>query len=96
MERIGIAASKIAKGNFYLYNFFVVLISFLFSIFIFLVGGSAVLIALILLGYFFKGSMSANFEKEWISVMLICMIALAISVGLFCLVAIARNIKFNK
>ena len=96
MERIGIAASKIAKGNFLLYNFFVVLISFLFSIFIFFIGGSAILIALLLIGYFFKNIMPVNFEKEWISIMLICMISLAISVGLFCLVAISRNIKFNK
>ena len=29
MERIGLAASKMAKGNFVLYNFFVILLAFL-------------------------------------------------------------------
>lgn len=37
MERIGIAASKIAKGNLLLYNSYVVLIAFLLSVLLFLI-----------------------------------------------------------
>ena len=37
MERIGIAASKIAQGNLFLYNICVIVISFLFSLFIFFI-----------------------------------------------------------
>ena len=96
MERIGIAASKMAKGNLVLYNSCVILISFLFSFFIFFIGGSAIAVALILIAYSSKGVMPVNFEKEWISIGLICMISLAAVVGVFCLVAISRNIKFHK
>ena len=97
MERIGIAASKIARGNLFLYNFTVVMISFLFSLLIFFIGGLAVSIALILIACLLQGVMPANFGKEWwIYVRLVCMISLAIMAGLFSLVAIARNIKLSK
>ena len=96
MERIGIAASKMAKGNLLLYNVWVIFISFLFSFFIFFIGGSAIAIALILIAYSAKGVMPVNFEKEWISIGLICMISLVVMVGGFCLIAISRNIKFHK
>jgi len=48
MKRIGIAASKISKGNLALYNFCVVLISVLFSLSIFVVAGSTVIFAYLL------------------------------------------------
>ncbi len=96
MERIGIAASKMAKGNLLFYNGWVILISFLFSFFIFFIGGSAIAIALILMTYGARGVMPVNFEKEWISIGLVCMISLAAVVGLFCLIAISRNIKFHR
>lgn len=96
MKRIGIAASKMAKGNLLLYNGWVIFISFLFSFFIFFIGGSAIAIALIVMTYSIRGVMPVNFEKEWISIGLICMISLAAVVGLFCLIAISRNIKFHR
>ena len=96
MERIGIAASKMAKGNLLLYNSWVILISFLFSLFIFFIGGSAIAIALILIAASARGVLPVNFEKEWISIGLICMISLAAVVGVFCLIAISRNIKLHK
>ncbi len=96
MERIGIAASKMAKGNLLFYNGYVVLISFLFAVFIFFIGGSAIAIALILIAFSARGALPVNFEKEWISIGLVCMISLAAMVGLFCLIAISRNIKFHK
>ena len=96
MERIGLAASKIAQGNLLLYNICVILISFLFALLIFFIGGSSVVVALILIAYVTKGMMPSNFEKEWISIGLVCMISLSIFVGLFSLIAISRNIKFHK
>ena len=96
MERIGIAASKMAQGNLLLYNACVILISFLFSLLIFFIGGSAVVVALILIAYLTKGMMPSNLGKEWISIGLVCMISLSIFVGLFSLIAILRNIKFHK
>ena len=96
MERIGIAASKMAKGNLFLYNIWVVIISFLFSFFIFSIGGSAIAIALILIAYSTQKVMPVNFEKEWISIGLLCMISLVAVIGGFCLIAISRNIKFHK
>ena len=95
MERIGRAASKIARGNLGLYNFYVVLISFLFSLLIFFICGSSVVIALILMAYAMKGTIPPNFEKEWISIIMVCMITLVIVIILFTLVAISRNIKFR-
>ena len=96
MERIGIAASKMAKGNLLLYNSCVILISFLFSFFIFFIGGSAIAVALLLMTCAARGVLPVNFEKEWISIGLICMISLAAVVGGFCLIAISRNIKLRK
>ena len=96
MERIGRAASKMAKGNLWFYNGWVVFISFLFSVLIFFIGGSAIAVALILIAFGTKGVLPVNFEKEWISIGLICMISLSIFVGLFSLIAILKNIKFHK
>jgi hypothetical protein len=42
MDRIGIAASKIAKGNIVLYNACVFFLIFLFAFFIFIVSGAAI------------------------------------------------------
>lgn len=96
MERIGIAASKMAKGNLCVYNLWVILISFMFSLLVFFVVGSAIFVAFVLISYATHGLMPVNFEKEWISMGLVCMISLTMVVGLFCLIAILRNIKFHK
>ena len=96
MERIGIAASKIAKGNLFLYNLFVVLISFLFSLLIFLLAGSSLFISLLIINSINEGEMPQNLEKMWTSVMLVCMISLTIVVSIFNLFAILKNIKLTK
>src|SRR5882672_204463 len=100
MERIGITASKIAKGNLFLYNLFVILISFLFSLLIFLLAGISIFIALWAIDfihYILNGDhVYSNFGKEWTSVMLVCMISLTIVVSVFNLLAILKNIKFTK
>ncbi len=96
MERIGIAASKMAKGNLFWYNVYVIFLSFLFALLIFLIGGSAVIIALLVIGYLVEGGGPARFGQEWRSIMLVCLGSLSFVVGLATLVAILRNIKFHK
>lgn len=93
MERIGIAASKMAKGNLYLYNLYVVGLSFLFSLFIFLISGLTVLFALIIIGYIGTEVMAIEFEKHWPTILTLCMLCLTILVAFFNLVAILKNIK---
>lgn len=93
MERIGIAASKIARGNLFLYNFYVVLISSLLSLLMFVLAGSSVMLALLLIGTIINGFLPENFEKEWTSIIRICMIFLTIIISLFNLSAILKNIK---
>ena len=96
MERIGLAASKIAKGNLLFYNLSVVLISILFSLFIFIIAGSTVLFALIVIAYVGSEVMPAEFEKNWMSVFSVCMAALTIITAVFNLFAISKNLKFRK
>ena len=96
MERIGIAASKIAKGNLFLYNFFVILISFLFSLLIFLISGLAVVIALAAMDCLLNDLMPAGFQKQWTSIVFLCMALLATIVGVFNLLAISKNVRFSK
>lgn len=96
MERIGIAASKIAKGNLFFYNFFVILISFLFSLFIFFMAASSIVLALIVISRVVHGIIPTDFEKGWTLIMSVCMISLTVVVGIFNLYAISRNIKLNK
>ena len=69
MKRIGLAASKMAKGNIVLYNIYVVLISFLFSLFIFIVAGCTIIFALIIISYISTELMLFEFEKGWASIL---------------------------
>ncbi len=96
MERIGIAASKIAKGNLFLYNLFVVLLSFLFSLLIFILAGASLVLSLVVIGYIVSGLLPQNFEKEWTMVMRVCMISLTVMISLFNLMAILKNVKISK
>lgn len=96
MERIGLAASKMAKGNFVLYNLWVVIISSTVSIFLFLLAGISIFLALVILAAVVKGIMPIEFEKSWESMLRICMLALTIVVSLFNLYAILKNIHLKK
>ena len=93
MKRIGIAASKISKGNLALYNVSVVLISALFSLFIFVVAGSTVIFALAIIQYVGNEIMGVEFERSWQSVLAVCMVSLTIIIVLFNLFAILKNLK---
>ncbi len=96
MKRIGVVASKMSKGNLALYNSYVVLISFLFSVFILIVAGASVVFALVVIAYVGNEVMGSEFEKNWTFVFLVCMVSLTVVIGLFNLCAISMNIKFLK
>lgn len=96
MERIGLAASKMAQGNFLLYNLFVILISILFSLFLFVIAGSSIVLALLILAYVVNGVMPTEFEKNWSGVFRLCMVTLTIVVSLFNLAAILKNLRLKK
>ncbi len=96
MERIGIAASKMAQGNFFLYNFYVILISFLFSLFIFFLSGFSVLFALIIMAYIVEGVLPTGLQGAWGDMVRICMITLTTVVMLLNLFAILKNVRFKR
>jgi len=96
MERIGIAASKIAKGNLLLYNFFVVLLILLISLPIFLVAGSSIVIALIVIAYVTSHGVPPDLQQGWIPMMVACLKVLAIIVGILVICALGINIRFRK
>ena len=95
MERIGLAASKIAKGNLLLYNLFVILISFLFALLIFFMSGFSVLVAIILIAYATSGFNNPSLSSQWWVVVRLCLMCLAFTIAVFNLIAILKNIKLK-
>ena len=93
MKRIGIVSSRISKGNRALYNLYVVLISMLFSVFIFVMAGSTVIFALAIIKYVGTEIMGMEFENSWKSILSVCMVSLTMVVALFNLFAILINFK---
>ena len=96
MRRIGIAASKIAQGKLWKYNLFVVLISFLCTMFIFFICGFAILAALFLISVVLRPFMPAEFHIIWLTIIKICMVALAVVMGILNILAMIQNVKFTK
>lgn len=99
MERIGIAASKIAKGNLLLYNVFVLLLIFLLSLIVFLVAGSSIVIVIIVIAYTTSVAASGGFpdlQQGWIPLMVVCLKILAALIGLLALCALGINARFRK
>lgn len=96
MKRIGIAASKISKGNVPLYNLYVVLISCLFSLCIFIAAGATIALALMLIGYIVTEIMGVEFKRDWSLVMMVCMTTLTIVIALFNIFAILINVRVSR
>lgn len=92
MERIGIAASKMAKGNLLTYNFYVIVFSLLFSIMIFVLAGMSIIFSLFIIGYVLEG-LSPDMAEGWNDVIKVCMIALTLIVCGIDLFAMLRNLK---
>ena len=95
MKRIGIAASKISKGNVPLYNLYVVLISCLFSLFIFIAAGATIALALMLIGHVGTEIVGLEFKRDWSLIMMACMAVLTIVVALFNIFAIVINVRVS-
>jgi len=96
MERIGLAASKIAQGNLMLYNLYVIVIAFLFSLLLFFIAGCSIVLSLIIIGYVVDGVLPVDLSKDWLDVIKICMAVLTVVVAIFNLFAVIRNVKFSK
>lgn len=95
MKRIGIAASKISKGNVPLYNLYVVLIACLFSLFIFIAAGATIALALMLIGYVGTEIVGVEFKRDWSLIVMVCMAVLTIVVALFNIFAILANVRVS-
>lgn len=93
MKRIGIAASKISKGNRILYVLYVILIAMLFSLLMFIIAGSTVIFALAIMKYVGTEIMGLEFEKSWTSITAVCMVSLTVVITLFNMFAVAMNLK---
>ncbi|MBZ0166441.1 MAG: hypothetical protein K8I00_06510 [Candidatus Omnitrophica bacterium] len=96
MKRIGMAASRISKGNVRLYNTYVILISLLFSIFLFFIVGLAVILAIGIVMLFGPETMTQELRDNWQTVTRMCGQALALVVVVFNAIAIVVNMKLVK
>lgn len=96
MKRVGIAASKMAQGNWTLYNLYVVLLAFLFSLLIFFVAGAAVMVALVILLGLYKFVIPGDTQQVWDNIFPICMISLSCMIGIFNLLVLLKNLKWPK
>jgi len=96
MERIGIAASRIAKGNIILYNIFVVLLTLLVSLLVLLICGTTIIIVLIVFDYVHRIIEVPELYRGGIAAWVTCMICLGTVIGLLALWTIGKNIKFRK
>ena len=97
MERIGAAASKMARGNLLRYNIYVILISFVFSLFVFFIVGIVVTFSLLIITYLVnKISPSGHVFLKLNSAFLVCMVSLTIIIAIFNLFAISKNIKLSR
>lgn len=96
MKRIGIAASRMSKGNLWLYNMYVLLLSFLFSLFVFVLVGSTLTVALIIISYIASETMAFSFEDIWQGVFGMCMLMLTVLMVCFNILALLRNLKVQR
>jgi hypothetical protein len=96
MLRIGIAASKMSRGSILRYNLYVILISCLFSFFMFLICGFSILLIIFLISLIIHALKPADFHAGWVPMYKFCMIVLAVVVGVFNIAAIFKNIQFTK
>lgn len=96
MDRIGIAASKMAKEKLWLYNFYVVVLSFLISFIVFLVAGGAIFLGLTVIGLMAEGVLPSHVHPEWLRMFRLSLACLIVAISLIVLTAIVRNLKFHK
>ncbi len=95
MQRIGLAASKIAKGNIWVYHLTIVFISCLFAVFVFLVCGFFIAVTIFLLSLLPQRLLPSVNAHTWVHVFRICLKFLGVLIGIFTLIAILKNIKLR-
>ncbi|MCA9395308.1 MAG: hypothetical protein KC900_13995 [Candidatus Omnitrophica bacterium] len=93
MKRIGMAASRISKGDVRLYNIYVVLISVTFSILLFFIAGMAVILAIGIIMVFGPETMTQELRNNWQTVTRMCVQALLVAVLVFNVVGMIINMK---
>jgi hypothetical protein len=93
MNRIGITASKIARGNVVIYNTAVVCIIFLLAFLTFVIAGTAIMAALFIVGHIISGLLPGDIHGQWSLVVIICMSSLTVVVSLFSIIALIKNVK---
>jgi hypothetical protein len=96
MLRIGVAASKMSKGCSSSYNFYVILIACLVSLFIFFICGFSILLILFLVSLILHLVSHSSFHTGLMHVFKICLVVLGVVVGGFNIVAIMKNIQMTK
>jgi len=96
MLRIGIAASKMSKGCLLNYNLYVILISSLVSLLIFLICGVAILPFVFIISLILHSLKPIHFPGHWVHMFRICLLVLGVVIGFFDIIAILKNIKFSK
>jgi len=95
MLRIGLAASKIAKGNIWSYHLAVVIITCLFAIFVFFICSFSIALTLFILSLIFQRFLPLDNQQVWIDIFKTCLIFLGGILGLMALFAIVKNIKLK-
>jgi hypothetical protein len=96
MLRIGIAASKMSRGSLLRYNLYVILLACLFSLFVFFICEFFILLIAFLVFLILHALKIADFHAGWVHMFKICLIVLALVVGVLNIVAILKNIQFTK
>jgi hypothetical protein len=95
VERIGIAASRMAQGNLLKYNLFVIGISSVFSFLLFLLAGFVVIAALFLISLVTRWFAPQDMST-WANVGRVSLTAVAILISILDVLAIVKNIKITK
>lgn len=95
MKRIGIAASRIAKGNLWVYHLSVLFLSSLFSFLVFVLSAFSLLVGFGLLSFISKAFVIFEAGRGFSPAFLVAMAALAVVVGIMNLVAIIMNIRIR-
>jgi hypothetical protein len=95
MKRIGLTASKMAKGNIWLYHVAVVFISFLFAMFIFLVCGFVIAVAMFAVAFLLQRLLPSFDQQAWMQAVRIVLRLLGILIAVGTLVAIIQNVKIK-
>lgn len=96
MQRIGRAASKMSKGSLLSYNLYVVLIACLFSLLTFFVCGFSILLIIFLTSIIAHVLKPDDIHAGWAHVFKICLVFLALVMGVFNIIAILKNVQFVK